>query len=244
MVCAALALLSAGVLHRWVHVSRANSASAFSPLASALSDLPEAIGRFRAGQDIPLRSDVLATAAVDSYIQRSYVDSLTGRHIILYVGYWGSENVGLGHGPEICYPAAGWTETRSARRNKLTFDGPQATTNTTFAMHRFYRADVTGIDEITVGFVAVASGEYLPSSRKAFQHRPGSGEPDEARYLAHVHVTSSVIDGAWEDTETIVQTFLQAVLPHLAECFPHSQDRHDSREATELGGNGGHVGTQ
>ena len=232
---AVVALLVTGTLLRWVRVSRATEAMAYTAPAKPLAELPEFIGRFRFVKDLPLTSAVLKAAGVDSFIQRDYVDPASGKHLLLYVGYWGRENRGAGHGPEICYPAVGWTADCAAIERPLGFRASGESTPAVMALHRFIRSEPEGIEKRAVGFLAVASGEYRPSSRRLFWHRPGKSH-GRGHYLAQVQVSCPVPSGIWEQGESRIVAFMEALLPHLSDYLPQPRQAGEGSEPLAKGG--------
>ena len=76
------------------------------PDAEALSLFPGTIGPW-IGKDAPLDEDVVKTAAVDDYLNRSYRSDKA--ELGLYVGYYRSQRKGEAlHSPLQCLPGAGW----------------------------------------------------------------------------------------------------------------------------------------
>lgn len=209
-------LLVAGVLNRWARSTRAAAAAAFVPLVEPLDSIPQQIGPYR-GQDVPLRADVMQAAGVDSYVQREYVDHASGRRILLYVGYWGRENIGAGHGPEVCYPAAGWQVDSAAQEQLIRVPDRETAA---MGLHRFVRMEPEGIRRCAVGFLAVVSGRLQPSSRGVFWHRPGYTLPDGGHFLAHVHVSALPARAEWEDAEADIIEFTELVMPYINASLP------------------------
>jgi len=213
-------VVSAGVLHRWVRVTRAGYALRYTPLRSPLSSVPDRIGPFTLEQELPLDTDLLRAANVDAYVNRVYKDPVSGGRLLLYAGYWASENAGMGHGPDVCYPAVGWRPEGEPRERIVRFaDGPK-TREATVTLHRFSHAEPEGIERRSVGFTAVVSGAFLGSSRSVYWHRPVRAGTDGGHYLAQVQVASVASDGAWETTESDIVAFMELALPHLAQCLP------------------------
>lgn len=214
-----VALLCTGTLLRWVRVSRATEAMVYTPPARPLSLLPKQIGRYTFVRDLPLAGTVLDAAGVDHFLQRDYIDSESGEHLLLYVGYWGRENRGMGHGPEVCYPAVGWTAESEASESTLRFRPPDTSMPTVMALHRFVRSEPEGTERRTVGFLTIASGEYRASSRSVFWHRPGALRGG-GHYLAQIQVSRSVTSETGKQEESDIVAFMEAFLPYLSECLP------------------------
>jgi hypothetical protein len=162
---------------------------------------------------------VVDVAGVDAFVQRDYVDSASGKHMLVYVGYWGRENQGMGHGPEVCYPAVGWSSEAAATMRTVRFRDTERSAPVVMALHRFVRTEPEGIKQRAVGFLTSASGEYKPSSRGVFWHRPGMLHRG-GHYLTHIQVSCQVATDNWEKDESDIVDFMEALLPHLAECLP------------------------
>lgn len=216
---ALVAVLLAGTLLRWVRVSRATEAMVYTPPARPLAELPKNIGRYRFFRDLPLASAALDVAGVDAFIQRDYVDPGSGKHMLLYVGYWGRENQGMGHGPEVCYPAVGWNVETAATERTVRFRDTERSAPIVMALHRFVRTEPEGLKKRAVGFLTAASGEYQPSSRRVFWHRPGRLHRG-GHYLAHIQVSCPVVTDTWEQDESEIVAFIEALLPHLSKYLP------------------------
>lgn len=216
---ALVTLLCTGTLLRWVQVSRATEAMVYTPPTRPLSLLPKQIGRYTFVRDLPLESAVLDAAGVDRFVQRDYIDPESGEHMLLYVGYWGRENRGMGHGPEVCYPAVGWTAQSEVSESILSFRPSDTSMPAVMALHRFVRAAPEGTEMRAVGFLTAVSGEYRASSRSLFWHRPGRLRGG-GHYLAHIQVSRSVTSETWEQEESDIVAFMEALLPHLSECLP------------------------
>jgi hypothetical protein len=108
IVAAICLLILGGLADRSLRSWRNVWGATYTPLASPLSELPERIGSYVSERDLPLDPAILDVAKVDAFVNRSYVDHARSKRITLYVGYWGRANVGMGHGPDVCYRAVGW----------------------------------------------------------------------------------------------------------------------------------------
>ncbi|UCE58150.1 MAG: exosortase-associated EpsI family protein [Phycisphaerales bacterium] len=220
---AVVALLCTGTLLRWVRESRANEASVFTPLTIPLSELSTKIGTYDLARDMPLSANIVSAAAVDSFVQRQYVDPTTGKRMVVYVGYWGRENLGMGHGPEVCYPAVGWETWAAPTERTLKFRTPDQPAPVSAALHRFTRTEPEGVEKRAVGFLAVVSGDYRPTSQAVFWHLPGKLR-SAGHYLAHVQVSCPVQHDMWNDAESDIVAFIEALLPHLSMHLPRIED--------------------
>ena len=230
---AVVLLLGAGVLHRWVHLSRAATASAFHSPAAQLSNLPSYIGPYVHKQDLRLSSEILRVAGVDDFLYREYADSSTGLLLRFYMGYWGYNNVGMGHGPEVCYPASGWLADGTAQEHVVRFRGIEsgAETEATIALHHFSRIRPEGIERLAVGFTAVVDGNLHATSRGVFLHRPF--RPPNKRFLAHIHVSTPLRSADWQAADQCILDFLSQLLPHVSTCLFGPAGVADKQSASE-----------
>lgn len=222
LVGALVVLLGAGTLHRWVHHGRAIAASDYRALPLSLSEVPSQLGSYTLQQDLPLAPETQQVAGVDSFLYREYTSSASPRTVFLYVGYWGRQNTGMGHGPEVCYPAVGWKVDEGATQRVIRVGGSDgASTEMAIAIHHFVRAEPEGIRRVAVGFAAVADGEWRTSSRGVFRHGP-PGSPDEG-FLAHIHVSTPVVGTDWSSADSSIVDFTERVLPHVSKCLLASE---------------------
>lgn len=222
-------LIGAGTITRKVRASRATYASTVTPPAMPLAEIPIALGPY-VGRDIPLDSDVLRAANVDSFVHREYRDPISGRSLLLYVGYWGRENVGMGHGPEVCYPAAGWHVDTGMRELPFSFNSGGKEISPRLAMHRFMRTEAMGIHRCAVGFLAAARGEFFASSRGMFWHAPGHHSPEGGHYLAQIHVSAYPSSDGWDEAEAEIQVFLKMMMPYVTQCMPGNSTSESRKE--------------
>ncbi len=219
---AKILLLSAGVLHCWVHVARASQALNHTPLARPLSEIPSSIGQFSLERNLPLESDVLRVSDVDSFLNRAYVDPVSGDPVLLFFGYWGRENVGTGHGPEVCYPAVGWHAECEPAERIVRFDTAAGTFEAPMMARRFSRTEPEGIIQRAVGFTAIVGGEFHASFRGVFWHRPSGRRRTGGAYLTHVQVSAPVFGEAWDAGKSDVTSLMELLLPQLVRCLPRA----------------------
>lgn len=214
-------LLCLGAGHRWVHSTRTVLAGVFTPPAQALAEFPTRLGPYLAVGDVPLQQDLLQASAVDSFVNRAYADPDSDAVFVLYVGYWGRENIGMGHGPEVCYPATGW-QAGASRTAEIVFNDPvdNARRNAEVGIHRFTFVEPQGIKRHVVGFAAITNGIIMATSRDSFWHGPAGSDGTAGRYLAHVQVVRSVEAGNWKRAESEVEAFLATVIPTIGDFLP------------------------
>jgi len=221
LVCLIL-LATAGMLTRWIDHQRRDGIAGFTPLQGPLSEIPQRLGSWVFTQDLPIESDVLRTADVDEFIHRTYVDPSSGRQMVLYIGYWGRENIGMGHGPDVCYPAVGWANESDAVEKVIRVEDPSRPIDARIALHRFARWGPYEAEKIAVAFTAVVDGEFRASSVGSFTHRPRRLYKCGGPFLAHVQVATPVADGEWDAAETEALSFFKLLLPALERCLPQT----------------------
>ncbi len=213
-----LLLLGAGTAHRWAHSSRAVAASTYRPPVVALSEIPSRLGPFSLVQELPLGAETLQVAGVDCYLHRSYAASASDPPVSLYVGYWGYQNTGMGHGPDVCFPATGWEATGLAEQHDAQLRQPDGNVmEATYAVHHFTRSGPEGVARVAVGFAAAFDRRFRALSRGVFLHRPA--DPRDAGFLAHVIVTTNVRANRWQAADARVAALLEQVLPHVSQCL-------------------------
>ena len=227
-------LLGAGGVHRWARVSRAQMASSFHLLEVPLSEVPLQLGPYVFRRDVPLDSEVLRVAQVDSFVNRDYVDAISGQPIEVYVGYWGRQSVGMGHGPEVCFPAAGWQSEGEALQHVVRLPGPGgAEKEVTIVLHHFVRTKQERVERVAVGFVAIADSQFRTFSRGLFAHlapRPDTG------FLAHISVVAPVPYSRGDSADSRVVAFMELLLPHVSRCLFGIPERVDALEVAKTVG--------
>ena len=187
IIVAICLLLLGGVADRSMRTLRGVWTAAYTPLAAPLAELPTVIGSFVFDRDLPIDKTILDVANVDAFVHRNYVDRTDRKHIALYVGYWGRVNVGMGHGPDVCYAAVGWTPEAEPQKHVIQFSTANGPGAATFALHRFSRTDHESIERLAVAFSAVVDGRFQSSSRGEFWHKPPRLQSQDCPpFLAHV----------------------------------------------------------
>ena len=218
LAVAVVLLLAAGSLHRWVHLARASASSTYRPPHLPLSQLPSGFGTFELLRDLPLTSEILQVAAVDTYVHREYASPGAEAPLQLYVGYWGYQNKGMGHGPEVCFPAVGWQPVGEPKHRVMQFSGAGApSSEVEITLHHFSLMQPEGIKRVAVGFVAVVNGQFRASSRDTFLHHPPRGS--QVGFLAHIEATTAVPYGRWDGADSRIEAFMEAILPDISTCL-------------------------
>jgi len=217
VIAAVVLLLVAGFLTRWVRSTRAKYTATLTPLRLPFDKLPRQLSPWTMSAELEVPPDVMRTAKVDDYVNRVYANSQSGRQVVAYIGYWGQENIGMGHGPEICYPSAGWTAEGPPSVQTIRVESPSGSRPIESAFHRFSRKDQAGTEQCVVLFTVATNEGFRGSSRGLFWHAPRiSG----GRFLAHVQVVAGVRDTDWKTAESDAMKFLESLLPEALACFP------------------------
>ena len=202
------AILSTLLLAAWAARARLDAPQPATD-AESLSAFPAVVGAWR-GQDSPLAPDVIKTAAVDDYMNRSYLssDGVLG----LYVGYYKSQREGEAlHSPMQCLPGAGWEPTKT--------ESIQVTSSTDNRPHTINKLLVEkGIDRMLVLYWyqtvnRVTASEYW---RKIFLVKDafGSGRTDVALVRIIAPIDSEDLD-AEARALTFTRPFAERVLPEV-----------------------------
>jgi hypothetical protein len=216
LLSVAVVLAIAGLIHHWVHRTRAWASSVTRALPIPLSEVPTTIGSYKSNGDFELPPDVARVAQVDRFLHREYMPDDSILPIVLYVGYWGRPNVGLGHGPEVCYPAAGWKIEGDRSEKEWVWESePGRSCKVKTAVHHFVRVEPEGIKRLSVAFTAVVGGQYVSTSRGAFLHKPPRNG-DEA-FVAHIQVSSPGNDQ--DETDDRVFEFMKTIMPSITRCL-------------------------
>lgn len=215
-IAGVLVLLAiAGAAQRWVQAGRTEALSRVRPLSVPLTTLSPRLGPFRFAQDHDIPPDIMRVAQVDSFLHREYREEGSNRPIVLYVGYWGRPNVGLGHGPEVCYPANGWVSEGPPHERELQIPGLGGDLrNAKVAMHHFTRIEPEGVQRVVVAFLAAVEGRFQPSSRGTFMHGPP--KDSDSAFVAHIEAMTHVSGTSWDAADEAAFAFLEKALPEIS----------------------------
>jgi hypothetical protein len=168
------------------------------------------------GMDVPLDSRVLEVAGNDDRVYRRYVNAATSQAVDVYVAYAARPVKMLGHRPEVCYPAHGWTPIETRRETLRLAVGSELP----YLFHRFTRAEPTP-QEILVLNYYILRGKYItdwtdfwgPASRLPNLSRdPGFG-------VTQVQLSTCVPVGTARDMRNLLTTLTTQLTDHLEDIL-------------------------
>ena len=110
LTLAGVLLGASGLVRAWQDDRLEAAARAAETAPFPMSELPRDLGRWKAqGPDQQLDPETLEIAGASSYVARTYTDEHTGVVLSLIVVFGPAERV-IGHVPEICFPAVGYSQ--------------------------------------------------------------------------------------------------------------------------------------
>ena len=187
------------------------------PLRRSLGELPLNLGDWQ-GSEAPLDESVVKVAKADDHISRSYYNRRTGDVLKVYIPYYGNPRTLVGHYPDVCYPAAGYTKQMSRVENVPRSDASEKACPVVVYYFEKGPTKVTVISFHIVGGICTASREVV----RRETHRPIGAET--GNYLAQVQITLSGYPPVGRALE-IAGDFLSKLLPLLEENhLPSSED--------------------
>ena len=213
-------LIAAGLLQRSLRETRACLARRCTLPVKPLAEMPSQVGPFTMVRYQPIAPDVLRVLDVDEFVHCEYVHRESGRRLGFYTGYWGRENVGMGHGPEVCYPMGGWTAVTPARKQLVTAPGTGGANGVPVLTHRFERAEPPLARRLAVASTTILDGRLLFSSIGHYRHKPS-----DVSFLSQLQVYTPIEWGSWEEAEAATRELLIHLLPHVAQCLPMGGQR-------------------
>ena len=223
-------LLAGGLGQRWVE--RLLIAADETPVAlkRPLSEFPMQIGPWQ-GTDVPMDKRVLEVAGNDAQIYRRYVNADTHEMVDFYLAFAVRPAKMLGHRPQVCYPAHGWTPAGTRTEHLPLADGKTLEC----LVHRFTRKGgseggeaglSTGADEAVVVLnYYVISGRYTTEWTDFWgpKWRLPNLARDPSIYVAQVQVSAAPRDVAGVDrAEELVTRFAFEVIPKIEGLLPGS----------------------
>lgn len=190
-------------------------------LQKPLLELPHTLGEWQ-GTDVPLDEAVLKIAAADDHVNRRYRNRRTGDIVHLYIPYYGNPRTMVGHYPDVCYPATGWTKREGGVENinipHVPHGAARANGELPVVLNRFEKAPA----KVTVISFYIAGGIYTNDRKKVrgLTHRGATA--DNRNYLAQVWLTFAG-HPLEHELLRICGEFLRELLPVLESHLPNTE---------------------
>lgn len=154
-------------------------------LRQPLSTLPLTVGDWL-GEEAPLPEMMAAVQSFDDlFINRVYRRANSNGSISVFVGYVGRPRARLGHRPDVCYAAHGWTEMAEERHEARSASGQRVPCT----LQRFSRPDEFG-PVVLVLSAYLSNGRYVeePSERRDWNSRSAALFGERPAYLTRVQI--------------------------------------------------------
>jgi hypothetical protein len=161
-----------------------------------------------AGQEVPIPIAVQKVAGNDDFLSRLYINKTANQWVSIYVAYTARPRTMLGHRPQVCYAAYGWTHDGTDHKKVISRRG----LGVPGLLHRFHRLAPNHEETLVLNFYIV-NGQ-LTDDESVFSgvgwRTPNIGG-DPARYVAQVQISSvlenSVLTAAKDFTDLILDYF-------------------------------------
>lgn len=199
VLAATLILIATGAAYRLSADRLETLGSIPIVLDPPLSSFPPTVGPWL-GRDVPLSDAVLAKAANDDTLSRTYVHRHSNERVNLYVAYTARPRTMLGHRPTVCYPASGWTH-QGTTRSHVRSDAHTIPC----LLHRFRRRGPHGERQIVLNY-------YVLNGRPSNDEDGFSGirwrDPNPARHTARYVAQVQIIVRVTTDPAAAERTAL------------------------------------
>ena len=184
------------------------------PLKRPLNELPLTLGPWK-GKEVPLDASIVKVAAADDHLSRWYYNRNTGDAVRVYVPYYGNPRTMVGHYPDVCYPAVGWSRLLSRVEDVRYRSQHEKTVPVIF--YRFRR----GASRVAVISFYIVGGEYTADRRVAERASHKAINRENTNYLAQMQLTFAG-DPSPQYVLRVTSDFLGAFLPALEGHLPDS----------------------
>ena len=157
-------------------------------LDAPLSQFPKRIGRW-VGRDVPISETILEVAANDDFLSRLYVNESNNQWANVYIAYTARPRTMLGHRPQVCYPANGWTHENTEHVQVISNSGRKIRC----LLHNFQKS-TSESEEIIVLNYYIVNGR-LTDDESVFTGigwRTPNIDGNPARYMAQVQISSTM----------------------------------------------------
>jgi hypothetical protein len=200
LVCAILA--GSGAVRSWQARRVGAVLEAGKKPSFSLKEVPLTLGSWR-GADAILDPRIARWAGASEAIFRRYVNQATGVDVELIVLYGPAAELFI-HMPEICYPAAGYTQFAGPDRRVVTWDGVEAP----FRSLVFVKGQGADADIEEVYYSWRYQGRWTPElgTMKQFERIPG---------MYKVHVARRLTDQERRDVGNPCESLLEVLVPEI-----------------------------
>jgi hypothetical protein len=173
-----------------------------------LSEFPIRISQW-VGRDVPIPEAVLEAAANDDFLSRLYLNESSNQWANVYIAYTARPRTMLGHRPQVCYPANGWTHEDSEHIRVISISGRTIRC----LLHKFQKS-TSEIEETVVLNYYIVNGRLTDDERvfSGLGWRTPNVDGNPARYAAQVQISSS--------QEMSVRSVARDLTDLIMGCFP------------------------
>jgi hypothetical protein len=172
-----------------------------------LSEFPVIVGNWF-GRDVPISDTILDVAANDDFLSRLYANKSNNQWINIYIAYTARPRTMLGHRPQVCYPANGWTHENTENVQFISNSG-----RTIRCLLHNFKKSTPETEKIVVLNYYIING-WLTDDDSVFSGlswRSPNIDGNPARYVAQVQFSSllemSVRSAAKDFTDLILDYF-------------------------------------
>jgi hypothetical protein len=157
-------------------------------LETPLSEFPIRIGQW-IGRDVPISETVLKVAANDDFLSRLYVNESNNQWANVYIAYTARPRTMLGHRPQVCYPANGWTHENTEHVQVISNSGRKIR----YLLHNFQKS-TSETEEIIVLNYYIVNGRITDDESifSGLGWRTPNVDGNPARYVAQVQISSGL----------------------------------------------------
>ena len=183
--------------------------TALTPVALPvpLSKFPMTVGNWF-GRDVPISETILKIAANDDFLSCLYVNDSNNQWINIYIAYTALPRTMLGHRPQVCYPANGWTNENTENVQIISNSG-----RTIRCLLHNFKKFTTKTEKIVVLNYYIVNGRITDDKSvfSGFSWRTPNLAGNPARYVVQVQISSllemSVRSAAKDFTDLILDYF-------------------------------------
>ncbi len=179
-------LVVAGAGYQFVAVKMNMFVTTPIKLKVPLSEFPKRIGQW-VGRDVPISETIIEVAANDDFLSRLYVNESNNQWANVYIAYTARPRTMLGHRPQVCYPANGWTHENTEHVQVISNSGRTVRC----LLHNFQKS-TPETETIVVLNYYIVNGQ-LTDDETVFSGlgwRTPNVDGNPARYVAQIQISS------------------------------------------------------